>query len=162
MKEIWSAKVFAAQCQEVNRADTDRRSSALTSTTRRCCGGRGKQISSALEKCDVKRRRSARDRCRCCTTRTRACSCASMRSGQSAPAIPTSVDFHVSKRSIRCDHDYHVPLSRETAEELEQRGVNFHRALLLRPVPAPGEHLHLPQARHEVVQVGDELVHAWG
>ena len=66
-------------------------------------------------------------------------------------------------RSDRSMHpDCHVPLSRKTSEELEQGSVNFHRALLLRPVPAPGEHLHLPQARHEMVQVGDELVHAWG
>ena len=96
-----------------------------------------------------------------CTMRTRACLCASM----IGLVCTCDTDFSPLPCLEAIDPlhpDCHVPLSRKTPEELEQRSVNFHRALLLRPVPAPGEHLHLPQARHEMVQVGDELVHAWG
>src|ERR1700730_7115093 len=48
----------------------------------------------------------------------------------------------------------------ETAEEIEDGGVGFLRALLLGPVTAAGEDEGLAKLRHKVRKIGDELVHA--
>lgn len=80
---------------------------------------------------------------------------------QQGPSAQTSFHFITASRR----HTSSVPsspLGRETAEELQQGGVDFSCALLLRPVPASREHLNPPQCRHEMLQVRDQLVHAWG
>src|ERR1700732_4544044 len=48
----------------------------------------------------------------------------------------------------------------ETAEEIEDGGVNFLGALLLGPVTTAGEDEGLAKLRHQARQIGDELVHA--
>src|SRR5512141_457057 len=48
----------------------------------------------------------------------------------------------------------------QAADEIEDRGVDFVRALLLGPVAAAGQHLDVTQCRHDLFEIGEILGHS--
>src|SRR5215212_12171259 len=50
--------------------------------------------------------------------------------------------------------------ARQAADEIDDRGIDLVRPLLLGPVTATSEHLYAAQSRYEAFEIGQELIHA--